>query len=380
MPADRRQILTVMALGPVAMIQTTAKAQTTGGDPFEAWDALARQKPGDPLGLVAAAILSANPHDTQPWLFQVSPERIVLEADTHRHLGSFDPYRREMWLGLGCAVETMVQAGPSLGFKVEPRLAQTPGAAMPRVELALTRRAVTPDGALSAIAERRTNRAPYKAQPVGAKLTAHLQDRGVQGAARAALFTAQEATGQRFAAQTVAATQWINADREMPQDSHNWFRANRVEVARHRDGVSIPTAGLSPLMTFLGQILPGQDLASEGRYWLESTRRQVAASALFGVITVNDLYDRGQQIEAGRVWQRLHLAMTRAGLAAQPLNQLPERVDRQRSLGQPVPAVSVADAFCEAGRHVTFCFRAGYAASSVPHSARRALREVVSWL
>jgi hypothetical protein len=34
----------------------------------------------DPLALVSAAILAANPHNTQPWLFQVSDSRIDLIA------------------------------------------------------------------------------------------------------------------------------------------------------------------------------------------------------------------------------------------------------------------------------------------------------------
>jgi hypothetical protein len=54
-----------------------------------------------------AAILAANPHDTQPWLFAHTPHEITVFADRRRNLGTFDPYRREMYLGLGCAIENM---------------------------------------------------------------------------------------------------------------------------------------------------------------------------------------------------------------------------------------------------------------------------------
>ena len=53
-------------------------------------------------------ILAANPHNTQPWLFKIADTRIDVYADRARNLGSFDPFLREMHIGLACAVENMV--------------------------------------------------------------------------------------------------------------------------------------------------------------------------------------------------------------------------------------------------------------------------------
>lgn len=57
----------------------------------------------------------------------------------------------------------------------------------------------------------------------------------------------------------------------MSHDGHVWYRANAREVARHRDGASIPTAGLAPFVTMIGQMLPEPDAKTSGSYWLEST-------------------------------------------------------------------------------------------------------------
>src|ERR1700722_7592664 len=78
-----------------------------------------------------AAILAANPHDTQPWLFQIRNDSITLFADRSRHLGSFDPFRREMHLGLGAALENLALAAGAFGFSasiipVEGRLSLSP--------------------------------------------------------------------------------------------------------------------------------------------------------------------------------------------------------------------------------------------------------------
>ncbi len=63
-----------------------------------------------------AGILAANPHNTQPWLFQVGATRIELFADIRRNLGAFDPYLREMHIGLGCALENMTRTAPRPGL------------------------------------------------------------------------------------------------------------------------------------------------------------------------------------------------------------------------------------------------------------------------
>ena len=76
------------------------------GPPYEPWENWRGAK--GPMALVSAAILAANPHNTQPWLFEVGDDRIDLFADRSRHIGAVDPFLREMYIGLGCALENLV--------------------------------------------------------------------------------------------------------------------------------------------------------------------------------------------------------------------------------------------------------------------------------
>ena len=80
----------------------------------------------------AAVALAASPHNTQPWLFDVTDDAIDVYADRARHLGSFDPFRREMHLGLGCAIENLVRATRVFGFAAEEAVQPANG----RLELA----------------------------------------------------------------------------------------------------------------------------------------------------------------------------------------------------------------------------------------------------
>ncbi len=81
--------------------------------PWERWQGRVIDGLKRPL---AAAILAANPHDTQPWLFGLGNESIAVYADRARNLGAFDPFRREMHLGLGCAIENLVRAAGVHGY------------------------------------------------------------------------------------------------------------------------------------------------------------------------------------------------------------------------------------------------------------------------
>jgi hypothetical protein len=56
---------------------------------------------------------------------------------------------------------------------------------------------------------------------------------------------------------------------------------------------------------------------------------------VFGVLVVPDPSDAAQRLATGRAWQRMHLSATLDGPAVQPLCQVPECVDRERSAGLP---------------------------------------------
>jgi len=82
-------------------------------EPWKNW----RGDAGDgALALVRAAILAANPHNTQPWLFRVSKSRIELYLDTKRNVGALDPFLREEHIGLGCALENLMLAARAGGY------------------------------------------------------------------------------------------------------------------------------------------------------------------------------------------------------------------------------------------------------------------------
>jgi hypothetical protein len=111
-----------------------------GPDPsLEAWSAFENRRDLGIRRLISAATLAASPHNSQPWRFSVTTNEILVHADFSRKLGAMDPFEREMFIGLGCALENIAIAAPGAGFAADIRL-------LPDVRRGLVARAtLTPD-------------------------------------------------------------------------------------------------------------------------------------------------------------------------------------------------------------------------------------------
>ena len=67
----------------------------------------------------------------------------MIFADRQRSLGTIDPFEREMYTGLGCAVENLLQAAPAHGYRAALTLMPTPRQPVHAARIDLTSRALT---------------------------------------------------------------------------------------------------------------------------------------------------------------------------------------------------------------------------------------------
>ena len=351
--------------------------------PWALWNAASLSR--TPLALVAAGVLAANPHDTQPWLFRIGDGTIDVLADLSRNLGAMDPFVREMHLGIGCAVENMVAAVGPNGYEadveaVEGSLADLEKRRAPvlAASLRLKRRSPTaPDELYRAIALRHTNRYAYERErPPPADWLEAARQTGAGRGARLLLF--DEGDRRRaFDAAVVEATQAIICDKTMIADSDRWFRSSRAEIDTHRDGPTLEAAGLSVFALTYARLFPVSPETSHAA-WLTNTRdSQLGSAPVTGLIAVRDRYDRKATLAAGRLWQTLHLSATARGIALQPLNQPIEMIDRERQKGQDDQWAKRIASLTGDDWQATFAFRAGYASRPAPPSPRRRLADVV---
>ena len=334
-----------------------------------------------PLALVSAGILASSPHNSQPWQFAVGRLGVDIFEVPGRSLGAMDPYGRERLAGLGAAVHNMAIASTGIGRLAVVQL--LPDAGNPlhvaRVILGPEGQPVAPHPLVAAIGHRHVDRGAYRGGAIKAGDIAALQATAGSPLVRIALFDAASTRGRHFAGLTIDATAAIAADTEMMAASHRWFRHGRRDQDEYKDGLGIATSGLSPWLAAAGAMLPDQTPASEGQYWLASTRDTALPTAsLFGLVMVADPWDRRSALLAGMAWQRLHLTATRLGLAAQPLNQLPEMIDRDRQLARPAQFARAADGLLDdVGWRPTFALRLGHHDRPAPASPRRPVSAVI---
>jgi len=354
-------------------------------EPWKDWRSDARE---GPLALVRAALLASNPHNTQPWLFKLDATRIELYADTKRNLGSFDPYLREMHLGLGCALENMLLAAAANGYRAQAvvvpgSLAERPSTSRPALVAHIDLAPGRPEAnsLYEAIAWRHTDRGPYRSDRALAPEAPTSLARLADGDDDIKLHLYSSAADKaRFGDAVVKATEAIIDDSTMVHDSERWFRHRWDDVQRLRDGITLDTAGLPAAMTALAKMLPAVSAQTNHQYWLDTTRDvQVRSAQLFGLIAVRDRYDRSQALRAGRLWQRMHLWATTQGIAMQPLNQPIELVDREHQLGKRAAAERVLAQFtADSAWKPTFAFRAGYPTRPARASPRRPVQQVIA--
>jgi nitroreductase len=133
---------------------------------------------GQVAALLEAAGRAPSLHNSQPWLFRVTPAVIELHADPDRRLPAADPQGRELRLACGAALFNLRIA--MLGMDVRPTVTVLPDPATPGLIAAVRnggtkRRTPAVQRLLQAIPCRHTTRRPFADVPVDPAARAALQ-------------------------------------------------------------------------------------------------------------------------------------------------------------------------------------------------------------
>lgn len=373
-PLSRRMFLRVTGASALVLVGPTGCASR----PDEAYEPWAFPDTSAPLEqqLVGAAILAANPHNTQPWWFRASATSLELHRDPTRTLGPMDGLDREAFIGLGCAVENVMVAARALGRSATLEL--LPDAADPDfvARFVLSPAAPVSEPLYAALATRHTDRGGFVEMAPPAGLEAGLRDR-VDDPAVELSFLGSADEKRRVREATVAATRAILADTAMSEASHAWYRHSADDIRANRDGTTLDATGSAWLVRTLGHAGARPSAVSAGEYWLSATEGRQATAAAYVILSTRDRNSRLEQLRTGRIFQRLHLWATTAGLAVQPLNQLPERQDREEVLGlEPTASGTLAGLTGRTPSAAQMLFRIGVSLEPATPSPRRP----VAWM
>jgi hypothetical protein len=285
--------------------------------------------PGDgPLALIHAATLATSPHGMQPWRFEVDENTIVVYADQRRHLEREDPFRREMHLALGCALENLSLAARAQGLEA---LIETPPG----------------------------------------RLTSDPHDDG-EPAAIVRLVPAPREQSELFRA---------IPDRHTHDGSYRRRAVPSGVIEEVR--ACVPESPAMRLFVFTGRACKalGERILAAADDLDGADKRlsvHVRMAPMLGLIAVRTPFDRPTTLAAGQSWERIQLLLTARGLVGQSLEQIPELADSEHAHGLAPRTVNALAALTgDATWHPAVVFRAGYPRRPPHASSRRPLISVI---
>ncbi|MHB8075599.1 Acg family FMN-binding oxidoreductase [Desulfosporosinus fructosivorans] len=331
-------------------------------------------------GLVDAAILAANAHNAQPWLFKLGDSSIDIKADTDRNLGAVDPYSREMYISLGCALENLTIAAKAKGFS--PKITYFPNKQdswhIATIDLATM--APLPSALYDAIPKRHMNRGPYdKTRPISPEIIQTLSYLNTDSSDVKLSFFNTQQDKLKIGQAMIEATQALISDKEQINVDSKWMRKSWQDIQKYKDGITTDAQGLPTLTRIIAKMLPPMSQEQNNEFWLNTLKdKHVGTAAAFGFIAVPDLTNDLQVVKAGQLWERLHLWATSKGLGMQIMNQLSERRDRELSLNlTPQFGDKLREILKTSEWHSIIQFRMGYPTIEALPSPRRPVKDVI---
>jgi hypothetical protein len=306
--------------------------------------------------LVDLACQAPSVHNTQPWLWRATGERVRLYADRSRQLTAEDPVGRNLIISCGAALDHFRLAAAALGFETEIVRFPADDDGDLLAEIGLRRAKPSPSAAedIRVIRSRCTDRRRFTSWPVPEPALARLVE---EARSRGALAIAVDDPGTRFRLEALAHHAYITRanDPAARREQSQW-------VGSHRSFDGVPVAVL-PAEVGPTSARFGPGLVPESRSFVENTD---------GVLAVGGESDEpAAWLTSGEALSSLWLRATRDGLSVVPLS-LPIEVEAVRA------RLSGAVFGGELGPHILL--RIGWQAigrSELPRTPRRPVDQVL---
>jgi len=311
--------------------------------------------------LIHYATMAPSGHNTQPWKFRIQQQMICICPDLSRRLPVVDPFDRELYISLGCAVENLVIAARHTGHAVSVEKISEDGT----VPLKIGPADGTPDneGLFDAIQKRQSTRRQYDGKPIPEddmeRLASLPLEQGVT-----VLFVTDPKKTEAIISLVREGNHIQMQDRDFMRELVSWIRFNETEAGRFRDGLSSKAAGSLSIPRVVGKffmryLLNANTQSKKDEKYIRSS------SALMVLLSENN--DRDSWIRTGRSFERLALCTTSLGIKNAHINQ-PCEIPELRTKLQEL--LSVDDL------HPQLLLRIGYA-QPLPGSLRRPFSEVI---
>jgi len=305
--------------------------------------------------LLRYAILAPSSHNTQPWKFSVSEKEIRVFVDLTRWLKVADTDQRELYISVGCALESLLLAAEHFGYGYQvayfPQPDRAEWVAVVKFKPLERRSFFRGYELFEAIPIRHTNhKVYYDVYPIPLADLQQLQHCCVEPGIQLHL----------------------TSDIEIKRQVHELvIRGDALQFAdpafREELGYWIGQGvfGASWLLSHLEQL--AVSYINMGRLTAMKDSAVLMSAPIFGLLS-SAKNDRESQVRTGQVFERICLAASSLGIRVQPMSQIVEIPELKAELAQLL---------LSPGQYPQHPFRLGYAEPEPEHTSRRPLAEIL---
>jgi nitroreductase len=335
-------------------------------DDSDPWAVSAASFPDDgPLDaqirfLLRYAVLAPSSHNSQPWRFSIEGSGVDLFADEERWLRVADPDRRELYLSVGCALESLLVAAEQFGF--DHQVAYFPDdddAHVAHVVLSPGgSRSSLRGGLFEALTERSTNHSPYHGSVP--ETTIDELDEAVVDPDLWVRFVDDDETKATIGELVTRADRRQFEDPDYRRELGEWIGNGALAT--------------SWVKAKLGQLaVTHLDVGDR-----QAAKDSVLVESAPVVVVLGSATDTpSARVRVGQTFERLALLATTAGLSVHPMSQVLELSDLRGELTETLAATDGVPEDRNTDGVVQHLFRLGYADPERGQSSRRPLSAVL---
>jgi len=263
--------------------------------------------------ILRCGLMAPSPYNTQPWLFKVTDDRIILFPDMQRRLHVADPVNRELFISQGTCIENISIASAQFGVDLNSILIDEKNIS---IDIKFKDNAHTAEKtSFEAMLKRQTNRSLYEQAELNSSIQSSLMDDSNHNVGMKFLTERKEID---FLIDYVKeGNRLLFSNPKYLDELKYWTRFSDSEAEDKLDGLYLRALNKATTARWLGEIAYNLNVTAETENRKEINK--IRNSSGFILFFSED--KRETLIETGRQIERTSVKITGMGLSCDYLNQ-----------------------------------------------------------
>lgn len=263
--------------------------------------------------VISYAICAPSGHNSQPWKFQVSKDKVMILPDFTKHLDVVDKSDKELFISLGCALKNLQVAASHFGYSSNYVYENE------KIIISFEKQNEknTEDETLfDVIKKRHTHRGKFSGEKIPEEQLKGIDNKKENASV---LIFNSESEGTKIIRQKISEGNVIQmSDNAFRNELVDWMRFNKCHIEETHNGLCYNVLGFPPTPKFLGKNIIKMFLNPDAQ---NKTDDEVNASTShFCLFTVKENSIKNY-IELGTLLEQFILKITSQGLSYSFSNQ-----------------------------------------------------------